>query len=64
MIRKSEPTYDIHSWDLAEFFMLDAPSLHPNTRKKLTHELAIEIQRTIEDWFREKEGSGWKTEGA
>jgi hypothetical protein len=63
MPRKSEPTYDTHSWDLAEFFLTDEPAFilaNGELRRKWTHELAIDIQQAIENWIEQKRREDWK----
>jgi hypothetical protein len=44
-------TYDPKSYDLAEFFLEDEPTLNTDANR---HELAIEIQTTIESFIADK----------
>ena len=45
------PTYDPASYELAEHFLKDEPCHDdPELFKKHCHSLALEIQRTVEDW--------------
>ena len=47
-------TYDSKSYDLAERFLEDTPSLNTGENR---HELALEIQTAIEDFIAEKTSS-------
>ena len=44
-------TYDQKCYDLAEHFIKDCSPALLRGRRGLTHQLAIEIQTTIEDYF-------------
>jgi hypothetical protein len=53
-------TYDPASWDCAAHFMQDRPQgMSQEAVKAFTHDLAIEIQQTIEDWFEDQGRAGW-----
>ena len=52
-------TYDPACHDLAEAFMLDAPDMSPEAQAKLTCDLALTIQETIENWFGDQNILGW-----
>ena len=54
-------TYDPACHDLAEAFMLDAPDMSPSAKAKLTHDLALEIQETIENFFEDQNALRWPT---
>jgi hypothetical protein len=44
--RKNNKSYDQACFDLAEYFLIDEPSLQEHCS-----DLAIAIQHTVEDWF-------------
>ena len=46
-------TYDPASYALAEHFLQHEPCTtdDPELYKKYCHQLALEIQQTVEDWF-------------
>lgn len=44
-------TYGDGVYQLAESFIDDAKIIDRNMRLQETHELAMEIQRAIDDWF-------------
>jgi hypothetical protein len=53
---KRTKTYDTKSFELAEHFLSDDPSIKdPELHKMLCHKLAIEIQEAVEDWFWHRE---------
>jgi hypothetical protein len=51
VIAMTVKTYDPKSYDLAEFFLEDEPTLNTDANR---HELAIEIQTAIESFIADK----------